>query len=379
MKWRLLVLGMAIGSVASAQNVGIGTATPVARLHIEVPSGLTIPIMQVNKVGSLTPYFIIDPNGKVGIGVASPSEAMDISGNIRFSGALMPAGNAGTSGQVLISQGPGSPPQWVNASSIGDNWGSQVAQTQSPIVGDGTAANPIALQSGVASGEVLIYNGTQWVIKQAPWDSVCNTSLNNMVQKWTGSNLCNSQIYDDGTNVGIGTTTPTQKLDVNGNIAFSGALMPGGNAGSAGQVLVSQGPGVPPQWQNISAIGGAKIKVSTWSVPSTWYPPPTWTMVDSIKIYLKAGQKVFIEFYRKGGTYDNSCPLYRLRINSSTIVFPFFTMSVTKPGGDAGLISRYIYSVPSTGVYVFKYEVKNSGSLCTAAPYNGYMLILTGY
>ncbi len=246
---------MAIGSITSGQNVGIGTSTPAARLHIEVPSGLTIPIMQVNKTGALSPYFIIDSSGKVGIGIATPSEALDVSGNIRFSGSLMPAGNAGTPGQVLISQGPGAPPQWTNASSIGDNWGNQVAQTQAPIVGDGTVGNPVALQSGSANGEVLIYNGSQWIIKQAPWDSLCNTALNNMVQKWTGSSLCNSQIYDDGTNVGIGTTTPTQKLDVAGNVQFSGALIPGGNAGSPGQVLVSQGPGVPPQWHTISVSG----------------------------------------------------------------------------------------------------------------------------
>lgn len=39
----------------------------------------------------------------------------------------------------------------------------------------------------------------------------------NYLPKHTASGLANSQIFDNGTNVGIGTTTPTYKLDVNGD------------------------------------------------------------------------------------------------------------------------------------------------------------------
>jgi len=57
---------------------------------------------------------------------------------------------------------------------------------------------------------------------------------------------------DTNGNVGIGTTTPNERLDVQGNVRFSGALMPGGNAGTSGQVLVSQGPGAAPVWQTLT-------------------------------------------------------------------------------------------------------------------------------
>jgi len=45
--------------------------------------------------------------------------------------------------------------------------------------------------------------------------NVIGNGITNYVPKWTGSTgLGNSQIFDDGTNVGIGTTSPSAKLDV---------------------------------------------------------------------------------------------------------------------------------------------------------------------
>jgi hypothetical protein len=49
-------------------------------------------------------------------------------------------------------------------------------------------------------------------------------------------------------NTGMGLTAPTQRLDVAGNIKFSGSLMPNDLPGAAGQVLKSAGVGVAPLW-----------------------------------------------------------------------------------------------------------------------------------
>ena len=48
--------------------------------------------------------------------------------------------------------------------------------------------------------------------------------------------------------VGIGTTEPSETLDVVGNIKFSGALMPNNDAGSSNNFLKSKGGGVNPSW-----------------------------------------------------------------------------------------------------------------------------------
>lgn len=52
--------------------------------------------------------------------------------------------------------------------------------------------------------------------------STLSTSTNFVLkQSSTTGTLINSQIFDDGTNIGIGTTTPTSKLTVNDSTAFS--------------------------------------------------------------------------------------------------------------------------------------------------------------
>ncbi len=70
-----------------------------------------------------------------------------------------------------------------------------------------------------------------------------------------GGATTNERMRIDGTgNVGIGTTAPTQKLDIAGNLKFSGAFMPNNNAGTAGYFLQSAGAGAPPVWFNAGTL-----------------------------------------------------------------------------------------------------------------------------
>jgi hypothetical protein len=133
--------------------------------------------------------LVINSSGNVGIGMTSPSQKLHVSGNARVTGAYYDSNNsAGTSGQVLSSTVTGT--DWVSLSEI------------SGVDGTGTA---------------------------------------NYVAKWSDADtITNSVIYDNGTNVGIGTTSPGAKLDVSADILVNGLTIGRGAGNSATNTAVGQ-------------------------------------------------------------------------------------------------------------------------------------------
>ncbi len=86
-------------------------------------------------------YAAFNTNLKIG-NYNTPTEALDVTGNVRFSGALMPNNNAGTPGYVLSSNGSGTAPTWRNFTLANLN--------------DVTITSP-------SNGQMLQYNGSNWV------------------------------------------------------------------------------------------------------------------------------------------------------------------------------------------------------------------------
>jgi hypothetical protein len=148
----LVVVALSVGMLW-AQNVGIGTAMPQTRLHVHgaggVMDGIRVTSTEANGptvnfyAGTATPdaghisfgdntgwkfhitrasdganLVTVQDNGNVGIGTVTPTQRLHVVGNVQFSGALMPGGNAGTTGQVLVSQGAGNAPQWQDPSAL---------------------------------------------------------------------------------------------------------------------------------------------------------------------------------------------------------------------------------------------------------------------
>jgi hypothetical protein len=126
-------------------------------------------------------YFL---NTAVAINTLSPSQALHVAGNVRVTGAYYDSTNSpGTSGQVLSST----------------------------------------------------VTGTDWIT--LPTGNISGSGTTNYVAKFTGSTaIGNGIIFDNGTNVGINTTTPSTRLDVNGVITAFGGTSTDWNAKQAALV-----------------------------------------------------------------------------------------------------------------------------------------------
>lgn len=117
--------------------------------------------------------------------------------------------------------------------------------------------------------------GTEWkLLGNAGTNATTNFlgTTDNIDLVFKTNNVEKMRILSGG-NIGVGTASPSQKLDVVGNVQFSQALMPNGNAGTSGQALISQGAGTAPIWSNVnSVLVGIKVFTSgtsqTYTVPS---------------------------------------------------------------------------------------------------------------
>ena len=92
------------------------------------------------------------------------------------------------------------------------------------------------LSLGLASSGVTgALSGTDWNDFNGKFNTPTGLTTN-YLPKWNGSGFGNSQIFDNGTNIGIGTTTPTfSKLQIKGDDGnFIGYFY--NNSGTAGQV-----------------------------------------------------------------------------------------------------------------------------------------------
>lgn len=165
-------------------------------------------------------YAAIFNGGLVGIGTSTPTETLDITGNLRLSGAFMPNNQAGTSGYVLTSAGAGNAPTWTDPSTFSGSsvWSDLTNPTANLSLSHGTYTTAFSWATGT---------GTNNLFSLTTANSSNGTGSLLNVQTGTSSTVSPLRVragntealfVDNTGNVGVGLTNPDEKLTVNGSV-----------------------------------------------------------------------------------------------------------------------------------------------------------------
>lgn len=118
------------------------------------------------------------------------------------------------SGTIVNSEVYNSLVEYVPTNTIYQGGGLQVVGQLFDSSGDGGSSGQMLSSTGT---------GTNWV--NAPTGTISGSGTTNYIPKFTGAtSLGNSQIFDDGIYVGIGTASPTSLLHVSGSTLINGPL-----------------------------------------------------------------------------------------------------------------------------------------------------------
>ena len=295
----LLVLSLlCAGSLLHAQ-VGIGTITPDSKLEIKsAGSSAATRALHVKDASGKT-LFLVRDDGNIGIGTANPGAALDLKGAIRLLGSssgfvgLMPPATAGSviytlpsadgsNGQVLSTNGSGllgwtsMPSGSGTVTSVGLTMPSVFSVNASPITASGNLQVEFLNQSanrvfaGPANGgaaqpvfrllepvDIPSLDAEKIVTGILPISiGGTGSSIKNFVDLSTTQTVAGEKSFSQ-------IVSAMEGMSINQFLSLSGNTTPlrlNGDAGTEGQVLVSQGANATPVWMNLNQAATIKSK-----------------------------------------------------------------------------------------------------------------------
>ncbi|HQQ94695.1 MAG TPA: hypothetical protein PLQ93_09085, partial [Bacteroidia bacterium] len=291
-----------------AGNVGIGSSAPAEDLQLERAGNTNLSIISgaasisALRLGNTTTHangvlrydnstnlmsfgtsgtnnrMVIDASGNVGIGLTAPTAKLNvdagqilISNNasgfqhtnlgVSFLSQVTAAGawlGTITNHSMMLYTNNGAP-----AMTIGT--GIQVTANGNMLVTGELAADNTGLNTGSTTNSLRFGSA---VSGEAIASKRSATGNQFGLDFYTAST--NRMAISNAGNVGIANTAPTEKLDVVGNVKFSGALMPNNAPGTSGQVLMSSGAGLAPTWASPNGINWTLLGNTGTSTLTNW-------------------------------------------------------------------------------------------------------------
>jgi len=203
--------------------------------------------------------FRVDSSGNMGIGTSSPTEKLDVSGNVKANSAILTLGTV--SAPAYSFTGDTNTGMWSSGAdtlNFSTNSNERIRITSAGLVGIGTTSPSQAL-TVVASSSGAIASLRNTAV--AGYSAM--SMFNNSGAETAGFGFANASaslpllrdkaylfsinrdllftynystgdgiIIKNGGNVGIGTLTPGEKLEVNGNVKANSAILNGATSGN---------------------------------------------------------------------------------------------------------------------------------------------------
>jgi hypothetical protein len=270
----------------SGGNVGIGTTTPVARLHVAAQGALSTDIaIRVRNSANTADLFNVNGNGNVGIGTTTPASILDVQSTAAAIGTTLKVSNTSASGgnYLQLDRATNSRVNALNFSTAGvEDWSLGIlrntgsatqifslsyqtagninstgfAVTNTGNVGIGTISPSVKLHT-VGDGLFSSNTNTNLTINSNGGVSILTLTTAAGAQSIYGGvgGLNNMDFYtasgfrmriDPTGNVGIGTSTPQGRLDVRapGALTIDTAFRVRNSADSNNLIIINGAGGI---------------------------------------------------------------------------------------------------------------------------------------